>query len=148
MELMKKNQKNRLAHSVGWATLWDVGLAIAVIAWGSMFFSCATIGIPLERAEQVGLKLSAYYQHVHAQALVVYESGSEETRAWMREKVNPVLNEAKEIIVDYLLLVRSWKLAEEIGPPPGLTKMEHRFLTLISTVLQLINNPKTGGGTV
>lgn len=91
---------------------------------------------PVDQAAQVGLQLTDYYETIHKQALWLSQNGTPEQRDFMRIHVNPTLNRAKKLLIQYHYLVLAWK--QTGTEPPNITEVQTELSRFLQEAAQLI----------
>lgn len=91
---------------------------------------------PVDRAATIGIQLSDYYTSLYQQALYVNEHGSPDQHEFMRAKVNPIMNKAKDALVLYNMAILTWKTSG--SEPVDLAQREKEIRDLLQQAATMI----------
>lgn len=110
-----------------------VGLVMLVMITGCGIFSQYANLSSLDKAIVTASQLSAWYTTTHKSVTDLYAISTPDKQLWLRENVNPKMNQVKLLIVDYVDTVNVWKTtgAEPLNLPTVVDKIN----TLCSDIL-------------
>lgn len=121
----------------------QVRLVMAMVMALVLLIGCATMGDNnQERAAQVGVQMTNYYQFVYDQATDAYVRGDENMREYMRQEVNPELNRAKRLLIAYLEAVALWQSTGE--EPPEMINTEKTVRDILTAVVGALRRDDNG----
>lgn len=83
----------------------------------------------LEKAKAVGEELTKEFNHYSEDINLLYETGDDEIKAFLDERVIPYVKRANSYLAGYMGIVRAWEESEEDldDLPSGISDMEKNF---------------------